>query len=204
MGGMGQFLIDSASWIFLVRIIAEFGNHALAGYTIALRIIIFTLLPAWGLSSAAATLVGQNLGAQKAKRAEMAVWLTARYNVIFLGTVTLIFLAFGNHLSAIFTQEAEVIAVASEALAIITLGYVFFGLGMVMIQAFNGAGDTRTPALINIAVLWLIEIPMAWLLAIPLDMGVTGIFIAIAVCHSLHALASWWLFRKGKWKKVEV
>lgn len=203
-GGMGQYLIDSASWIFLTRIIAEFGSNALAGYTIAFRIIIFTLLPAWGLSSAAATLVGQNLGAQKAKRAELAVWLTARYNVIFMAAVTLIFLLFGEHLSAIFTSEAEVIRIASKALSIITLGYIFFGLGMVMVQAFNGAGDTRTPAIINVVVLWLIEIPFAYLLAISLGFAATGIFIAIAICHSLHALVSWWLFRKGKWKKVRV
>ncbi|AHM58353.1 MATE efflux family protein [Flammeovirgaceae bacterium 311] len=203
-GGMGQFLIDSASWIFLTRIIAEFGSSALAGYTIAFRIIIFTLLPAWGLSSAAATLVGQNLGAQKAKRAEISVWLTARYNVIFLAVITLVFVLFGEYLSGIFTSDPEVIAIASEALRIITLGYVFFGLGMVMVQAFNGAGDTRTPALINIFVLWFIEIPLAYLLAIILGLEATGIFIAIAICHSLHALVSWWLFRQGKWKSVKV
>lgn len=203
-GGMGQYLIDSASWIFLTRIIAEFGSDALAGYTIAFRIIVFTLLPAWGLSSAAATLVGQNLGAQKAKRAELAVWLTARYNVIFMAAVTVIFLLFGDYLSGIFTPEAEVIRIATQALSIITLGYIFFGLGMVMVQAFNGAGDTRTPALINIVILWLIEIPLAYVLSITLGFAATGIFIAIAICHSLHALVSWWLFRKGKWKKVRV
>jgi putative MATE family efflux protein len=203
-GGMGQYLIDSASWIFLTRIIAEFGSNALAGYTIAFRIIVFTLLPAWGLSSAAATLVGQNLGAQKAKRAELAVWLTARYNVIFMAAITLIFLLFGEHLSAVFTSEEEVIRVSSQALSIITLGYIFFGLGMVMVQAFNGAGDTKTPAIINIVVLWLIEIPLSYMLAISLGFAATGIFIAIAICHSLHALVSWWLFRKGQWKKVSV
>ncbi|GAA4424592.1 MATE family efflux transporter [Pontibacter saemangeumensis] len=203
-GGMGQYLIDSASWIFLTRIIAEFGSNALAGYTIAFRIIVFTLLPAWGLSSAAATLVGQNLGAQKGKRAELAVWLTARYNVIFMAAITLIFLLFGEYLSAIFTSVPEVISVSSEALRIITLGYVFFGLGMVMVQAFNGAGDTRTPALINVVVLWLIEIPLAYMLAIQFGFAATGIFIAIAICHSLHALVSWWFFRQGKWKRVTV
>ncbi|WP_162054229.1 MATE family efflux transporter [Pontibacter pamirensis] len=203
-GGMGQYLIDSASWIFLTRIIAEFGSQALAGYTIAFRIIIFTILPAWGLSSAAATLVGQNLGAQKGKRAEIAVWLTARYNVIFMAAVTVVFLLFGEHLAGFFTVEPEVIRVASEALKIITLGYIFFGLGMVMVQAFNGAGDTRTPAIINIVVLWILEIPLAYLLAISFDLAATGIFIAIAICHSLHALVSWWLFRQGTWRKVSV
>ncbi|RDV14489.1 MATE family efflux transporter [Pontibacter diazotrophicus] len=203
-GGIGQYLIDSASWIFLTRIIAEFGSQALAGYTIAFRIIIFTILPSWGLSSAAATLVGQNLGAQKGKRAEIAVWLTARYNVIFMAAVTVVFLLFGEHLAGFFTAEPEVIRVASEALKIITLGYIFFGLGMVMVQAFNGAGDTRTPAIINIVVLWILEIPLAYWLAISFELAATGIFIAIAICHSLHALVSWWLFRQGTWKKVRV
>ncbi|WP_299700223.1 MATE family efflux transporter [uncultured Pontibacter sp.] len=203
-GGMGQYLIDSASWIFLTRIIAEFGSNALAGYTIAFRLIVFALLPAWGLSSAAATLVGQNLGAQKAKRAELAVWLTARYNVIFMAAVTILFLLFGEHLAAFFAEDEAVIDIASEALRIITLGYVFFGLGMVMVQAFNGAGDTRTPSFINIVVLWLIEIPMAYLLAKTLGFGTTGIFFSIAFCHSFHALVSWWLFRRGTWKKVKV
>ncbi|WP_299824383.1 MATE family efflux transporter [uncultured Pontibacter sp.] len=203
-GGMGQFLIDSASWIFLTRLIAEFGSQALAGYTIAFRVITFTILPAWGLSSAAATLVGQNLGAQKGKRAELAVWLTARYNVIFMAFITLVFILFGEHLSGFFAQDPEVVSVATEALKIITLGYVFFGLGMVMIQAFNGAGDTKTPSIINIVVLWFIEIPLAYLLAIQFDFGATGAFIAIAFCHSFHALVSWWLFRKGNWKNVKV
>ncbi|MFT2008654.1 MATE family efflux transporter [Pontibacter sp. 13R65] len=203
-GGMGQYLIDSASWIFLTRLIAEFGSNALAGYTISFRLIVFTLLPAWGLSSAAATLVGQNLGAQKAKRAELAVWLTARYNVIFMAAATLVFLLFGDHLSALFTSNEEVIEISSEALRIITLGYIFFGLGMVMVQAFNGAGDTKTPALINITVLWVIEIPLAYLLAITMNLEATGIFIAIAFCHSFHALVSWWLFRKGTWKKTQI
>ena len=149
-------------------------------------------------------MVGQNLGAHKAKRAEVSVWLTARYNVIFLAAVTVIFLLFGNQLADIFTDDAEVISIASEALAIITLGYIFFGLGMVMIQAFNGAGDTKTPAYINILVLWIIEIPLAYLLAITFKLEATGIFIAIAFCHSLHALLSWWLFKQGKWKSVKV
>ncbi|WP_114783687.1 MATE family efflux transporter [Botryobacter ruber] len=203
-GGVGQYLIDSASWIFLTRLIAEFGSNALAGYTIAFRVIIFTLLPAWGLSSAAATLVGQNLGAQKGKRAELAVWLTARYNVIFMAVVTLVFLVFGSRLSGFFTAEPEVVAIATQALKIITLGYIFFGLGMVMVQAFNGAGDTRTPAIINIMVLWIIEIPVAYLLAMATGLEATGVFVAIAICHSFHALVSWWLFRKGKWKQVQV
>lgn len=203
-GGMGQFLIDSASWIFLTRIIAEFGSNNVAGYTIAFRVIIFTLLPAWGLSSAATTLVGQNLGAKKTKRAELSVWVTARYNVIFLGVVTLIFVLFGKYIAAIFSTEPEVISIASEALKIITLGYIFFGLGMVMIQAFNGAGDTRTPVWVNVFVLWFFEVPLAYTLAIILKLEATGIFLAIAIGHSVHAMVSWWLFRRGKWKVVRV
>ncbi|MBC3540912.1 MATE family efflux transporter [Rufibacter sediminis] len=204
VGGMGQFLIDSASWIFLTRIVSEFGSNALAGYTIAFRVIMFTLLPAWGLSSAATTLVGQNLGAGKPRRAEISVWLTARYNMTFLGLVTAAFFFFGDHVASLFTQVPEVISIASAGLKIITLGYIFFGLGMVMVQAFNGAGDTRTPAYINIAVLWLLEIPLAYGLAIHLGYAQTGIFVTIAFCHSLHALISWWLFRKGRWKTVQV
>ncbi|WP_181305110.1 MATE family efflux transporter [Rufibacter sp. XAAS-G3-1] len=204
LGGMGQFMIDSASWIFLTRIVAEFGNNALAGYTIAFRVITFTLLPAWGLSSAAATLVGQNLGAGKPGRAEISVWLTARYNMFFLGLATAAFFFFGDHLAGLFTQEPAVISIASSALKIITLGYIFFGLGMVMVQAFNGAGDTKTPAFINIVVLCLLEIPLAYLLAIHLGYAQTGIFVTIAFCHSLHALISWWLFRKGRWKTVKI
>ncbi|GGK76283.1 MATE family efflux transporter [Rufibacter glacialis] len=204
VGGMGQFMIESASWIFLTRIIAEFGSNAVAGYTIAFRVIMFTLLPAWGLSSAATTLVGQNLGAGKPRRAELAVWLTARYNMVFLGLATLAFFFFGDHVASFFTKEPAVIALASEGLRIITLGYIFFGLGMVMVQAFNGAGDTRTPAFINIVVLWVLEIPLAYLLAVYLGFGPTGIFVTIACSHSLHALISWWFFKKGRWKTVKI
>lgn len=204
VGGMGQFLIESASWIFLTRIMAEFGSKSLAGYTIAFRVIGFTLLPAWGLASAAATLVGQNLGAGKIKRAVISVLLSSRYNAIFLAIITILFIVFGSSIAGLFSQDPKVIEIASEALKIITLGYVFFGVGMVMIQAFNGAGDTRTPALINILVLWLVEIPLAYFLALYFKMGATGIFVDIGVCHSLHAIVSWWLFKKGRWKTVKV
>ncbi|GAB3817002.1 MATE family efflux transporter [Pontibacter rugosus] len=188
----------------MTRLIAEFGSSTLAGYTIAFRVITFTILPAWGLSSAAATLVGQNLGARKAKRAEVAVWLTARYNMILMATFMLIFILYGKHLSGFFTNDAAVVNIATEALQIITLGYVFFGLGMVMVKAFNGAGDTKTPALINIAVLLILEIPLADTMSIYLDYAATGVFIAIAFCHSFHALISWWLFRRGTWKKTHL
>lgn len=200
IGGMGQFLIDSLSWVALTRMIAEFGSASLAGYTIAFRVLIFTILPAWGLSGAAATLVGQNLGAKKARRAELAVWLTARYNVIYMASVTGVYLLFSTQLAGLFTSKEEVLAVAAQGLWVIALGYVFFAVGMVLTQAFNGAGDTKTPAWINTAVLLCLEIPLAYLLAFPLGLNHLGVFIAIAVCHSLHAVVSLYFFKKGKWK----
>jgi putative MATE family efflux protein len=204
LGGMGQSLIDSLSWVALTRMNAEFGSAALAGYTIAFRILIFTILPAWGLSGAAATLVGQNLGAMKTKRAELAVWLTVRYNVIFMASVTGIYLIFSKQLVGLFTSIPDVGEVAAQGLWVIALGYVFFAIGMVLTQAFNGAGDTKTPAWINAVVLLGIEVPMAYLLAFPLELGYLGIFIAIAACHSLHALVALYFFKKGKWKLNKV
>jgi putative MATE family efflux protein len=204
LGGMGQSLIDSLSWVALTRMIAEFGSAALAGYTIAFRILIFTILPSWGLSGAAATLVGQNLGAQKQRRAELAVLLTVRYNVIFMASVTGIYLLFSKQLVGLFTDIPLVKDVAAQGLWIISLGYVFFAIGMVLTQAFNGAGDTKTPAWINALVLLGLEIPLAYLLAFPLGLSYVGIFIAIAFCHSLHALVSLYFFKKGKWKKNQV
>ena len=204
IGGMGQFLIDSVSWIALTRMVAEFGSTSLAGYTICSRILIFTILPAWGLSGAAATLVGQNLGAKQPQRAEEAVWLTARYTVIFMASVTGIYLFFSDELAGFFTSISEVQSIASQGLWVIVIGYVFFALGMVMTQAFNGAGDTRTPAWINIGVLWFLEIPLAYLLAFSFGFAHLGIFIAIGFSHSFHALVSFYFFRKGKWKTIQV
>ncbi len=203
-GGMGQFVIDSISWVILTRIIAEFGNTAVAGYTIAFRILIFSLMPAWGLASSATTLVGQNLGAQKTQRAVLSVKLVARYNAIFLSIITILYIAFGNTFAGLFTNNAEVQKIAAEGLRIVALGYVFFAIGMVMIQAFNGAGDTKTPMYINIIMLLLLEVPLAYLLAIVFTMGITGVFLAVAICHSLHALVAIWFFRKGKWKNVSI
>lgn len=202
--GMGQFLIDSVAWIVLIRMAAGFGDDAVAGLTITFRILMFTLMPAWGLSAAASTLVGQNLGAKKVKRATLSVWLTARYNVIFLTVVTLLYLIFAKVIASWFIDNPDVIELISTGLRIIVLGYVFFGVGMVMIQAFNGAGDTRTPMFINIFVFLLLEIPLAFFLAIFMELEMMGIFITIAFCHSLHALVAIWMFRKGRWKKVEV
>lgn len=203
-GGMGQFLIESASWIFLTRIVAESGSIALAGYTVAIRIVIFTLLPAMGLANAATTLVGQNLGAGHPERAEASVWRAALYNAIFLGSVSIIFLIFGDFFIGFFNDDAGVILVGKQALAVLCLGYVFFAYGMVISQSFNGAGDTFTPTLINIALFWAFEIPLAWYLAHPMGMGANGVFWAITAAHSLHAVVSVIIFRRGKWKKVQV
>lgn len=203
-GGMGQFLIESATWIFLMRLISESGSIALAAYTIAIRIIIFTLLPAWGLANAASTLVGQNLGAGKPDRAEKSVWKAALYNSIFLGLVSLFFVFFSDFLIALFHPDLAVREIGSEALLVICLGYVFFAYGMVVSQSFNGAGDTLTPTLINISLFWVFEIPFAWFLAVYLGWAASGVFWAIAIAHSLHALVSIYLFRLGRWKKMKV
>lgn len=203
-GGMGQFLIDSVAWIFLTRIVAEFGSSAVAGFTISFRILMFSLMPAWGLSAAAATLVGQNMGAHKLKRAKISVWLTAKYNAWFLGIITLLYLLWGDLFASWFTPNSDVQEIASLGLKIVASGYIFFGVGMVMIQAFNGAGDTRTPSYINMGVFWLLEIPMAYFLAKYFELNMTGIFISIAFCHSLHALVSMWFFKRGKWAKTRV
>jgi putative MATE family efflux protein len=204
IGGMGQFLIDSVSWIALTRMVAEFGSTSLAAYTICSRILIFTILPAWGLSGAAATLVGQNLGAKEVKRAEEAVWLTARYTVIFMAAVTGIYLVFSQELAGFFTEIPAVKSIAAQGLWVIAIGYVFFALGMVLTQGFNGAGDTKTPAWINICVLWFLEIPLAYFLAFSFEMAHLGIFIAISFSHSFHALVSLYFFRRGKWKVIEL
>jgi len=203
-GGMGQFLIDSASWIFLTRIVSEFGSVALAGYTIAFRVVMFTLLPAWGLSNAAATMVGQNLGAKLPERAEKSVWYTARYNVYFLGFVSVLFLFTADIFVSWFSADEAVVAAGATALKIFCLGYIFFAFGMVIVQAFNGAGDTRTPTIINLGVLWAFQLPLSYLLAIQYNLGEMGVFITIAISHSLHALVSLWVFRKGKWKNMKV
>ena len=204
IGGMGQFLIESASWIFLVRVISVFGSEALAGYTIAFRVIVFTILPSWGMANAAATLVGQNLGAKQPGRAEESVWKTAFYSMIFLGLVATVFFIFADPIISFFSQETNVKQIASEALKIICFGYLFFAYGMVISQAFNGAGDTRTPMVINVFVFWMFQIPFAYLMSVTFNFQETGVFLSIAIAHSVHALACIFLFRKGKWKTIEV
>jgi putative MATE family efflux protein len=199
-----QSLVGTASWIGLVRIVALFGSAALAGYTVAIRLVIFALLPAWGLSNAAATLVGQSLGAKDPARAERAVWTTARYNAAFLGGIGLLFLLAAGPLVGVFTPDAEVAAIAVRCLRIVASGFVFYAFGMVLTAAFNGAGDTRTPTLLNLVVFWLFEIPLAWVLAVPLGWGPDGAFAAVAIAFSVLAVASAVLFRRGRWRTQAV
>ena len=200
-----QFIIASGSWIVLARLVAETGGTtASAGYQIAIRNVVFFILPAWGLSNAAATLVGQNLGAKQIQRAEQSVMLTAKYNAIFMSMVTLLFLFFAAPIIRIFTQDAAVVEYGAKSLQIIGAGFIFYGIGMVMTQALNGAGDTKTPTVINFICFWLFQIPLAYLLAKGLDMKATGAFIAIPVAESMIALTAWYYFKKGKWKEVRV
>ena len=202
--GIFQNLIGMTSWIGLVRILSQFGSAALAGYTIAIRLVIFALLPAWGLSNAGATLVGQNLGARLPDRAESAVWVAVRYNVIFLGLVGALFVLLCAPITRLFSQEPEVHRYATQALWVIALGFPFYAAGMCMTSAFNGAGDTGTPTRLNLLCFWLFEIPFAWCLADRLSGGPTGVFIAITLAFSLLALAGLIVFRRGAWKNVQV
>ena len=200
-----QFIIGSGSWIILARLVAETGGTtASAGYQIAIRNVVFFILPAWGLSNAAATLVGQNLGAKQPERAVQSVWLTARYNAVFMGLVMILFLTCSETIIRIFSQDEAVIAYGAKALKIVGTGYIFYGIGMVMTQALNGAGDTKTPTIINLVGFWLFQIPFAYLMAKTFHLQSTGAFLAIPVAETLMALLAWYYFRKGKWKEVKV
>jgi putative MATE family efflux protein len=203
-GGTGQFLVSSASWIFLTRILAEFGSDVVAGYTISVRVIMFTLLPAWGLANAAATLVGQNLGAQKPERAETSVWRCAMFNLIFLSVLALLMFFFAEIVIGWFTSETQVIEFGALSLKAFCLGYGFYAYTMVVIQSFNGAGDTRTPTILNLICFWLVQIPMAYVLAIVLELGPIGVFAAVPSAEALLALLGIWRFRRGNWKLVKV
>lgn len=203
--GTLQFIIGSCSWIVLARLVAETGHStASAGYQTAIRILIFFILPAWGMSNAAATLVGQNLGAQQPDRAAKSVLKTAKYNMIFMLAVTVFSILLAPWIISFFTNDSAVSNYAVTALRIISSGYIFYGMGMVMANAFNGAGDTRTPTWINLIGFWLFQIPLAYLLSMYFDMGVNGIFWAVPISETFIALMSFYLFQKGNWKKVKV
>ncbi|MDX2413688.1 MAG: MATE family efflux transporter [Bacteroidales bacterium] len=204
MGGIGQNIIATSSWIFLVRIISEFGSAAVAGYTIAIRIVIFALLPSWGIANAAATLVGQNLGAKKPDRAEKAVWITGVVNMILLTAFGIIMILFPGYFIRLFIDDPEVVKSGITGLKIVSIGFISYGLGMVLVNAFNGAGDTATPTKINIVAFWMIEIPLAYFLGIKLTMAETGVFIAIVIAETVLTLIALMAFRRGKWKENEV
>lgn len=199
-----QFLVASASWMAMARIISDFGSIAIAGYTVALRLIVFFIMPAWGLSNAAATLVGQNLGANQPGRAEQSVWKTARYNAVFMAFVSVLFVVGAEFFVGLLNSDPAVQKVAVTALRIVSLGYIFYGVGMVMINAFNGAGDSRTPTWINLFWFWIFQIPFAYLLAKVLKMGPTGVFLAIVITETCITITSVLMFRRGKWKTVKL
>ena len=202
--GILQFAIAHTSWIGLVRIVSVFGPAAVAGYTIAIRIVVFAILPSWGLSNAAATLVGQNLGAKKPERAEQAVWRTGLYNMLFLGSLGVFFVFFAEPIVRLFTQDPAVVPLAATCLRIVSYGNIGYAYAMVMLQAFNGAGDTVTPTIVNFFGFWLLEIPLAYWLAIPLRMQSNGAFYAIVIAEGSIALASAVLFKRGKWKTQKI
>jgi len=203
-GGILQSIIATSSWIALVRIISELGSEVLAGYTIAIRIVVFALLPSWGLSNAASTLVGQNLGAKQPERAERTVWMTAIANMVLLGLIGVIFVIAPEPFIRLFIADPAVVASGATSLQIISYGFVFYALGMVLIQGFNGSGDTITPTKMNLFCFWMLEIPLAYLLGIVLDLKIEGICIAIVVAESALTLTAWYFFRKGKWKLTKV
>ena len=202
--GILQFLIAHTSWIGLVRIVSIFGSAALAGYTIAIRILIFVLMPSWGLSNAAATLVGQNLGAKQPQRAETSVWRTGLYNMIFLGLIGLFFVIFAEPVIHLFTSDPLVVPLAASCLRILSYGNIGYAYGMVMLQAFNGAGDTVTPTIVNFFGFWLLEIPLAYFLAIPARMHSSGVFWSIVIAEGFIAAASVALFKRGRWMRQQI
>ena len=202
--GILQFAIAHTSWIGLVRIVSIFGAAALAGYTIAIRIVVFAILPSWGLSNAAATLVGQNLGAKKPERAEQAVWRTGLYNMLFLGSLGVFFIVWAEPIARLFTSDPAVIPLAATCLRIVSYGNIGYAYGMVMLQAFNGAGDTVTPTIVNFFGFWLLEIPLAYWLAISLGMQSRGVYWAIVIAEGSIAAATALLFRRGRWKAQKI
>ena len=204
MGGIGQFLIATTSWVGLYRIMTEFGDNVVAGYTVAIRIVIFSLLPAWGLSNAASTLVGQNLGAKRSDRAEKSVWTISVINMLFLFVVGVVFYFASNTIVSLITPVEQIREVGILCLKILSFGYVFYALGMVTLQAFNGAGDTYTPTLLNFICFWIIEIPLAYIISVQFGMNEKGVFLAIVVAESCLGILGLLSFKKGKWKLREV
>lgn len=204
MGGIGQYLIATSSWIGLVRIISVFGSEALAGYTIGIRIIIFSLLPAWGISNAAATLVGQNLGANQADRAAKSVWAVAKVNIVYMLMAGIVLFLFPSQLLSLFTEDAKVIESGILSLQIMSLGFVFYGLGMTMVQSLNGAGDTITPTWINFFSFWIIEIPMAYMFALYFHYGEQGVYYSIIIAETVMTIIAVYFFKLGKWKLKKV
>jgi putative MATE family efflux protein len=204
LGGVGQMIIAMTSWIFLMRILADLGSAAVAGATITIRVMMFTMMPAWGMSNAAATLVGQNLGAGQPERAEAAVWKIGSYNMVFLVAVSFAYWFFSAAIIGIFTDDALVLAVGAEWLRILAYSYFVYGWWMVSVQAFNGAGDTRTPTLINVVFFWLIQIPLSWWLALPLGWAQSGVFWGVFISETAVGLFTLWLFSRGSWKTVKV
>jgi putative MATE family efflux protein len=202
--GMLQILVDTTSWVILVRLIATFGSPAVAGYTIGIRTVLFAILPAWGLSNAAATMVGQSLGAGKPDRAEEAVWTAARYNMIFLGLIGVAFVSLAPQIVAIYTGDPVIAADAVACLRIVSLGFLFFAYGMVLTQAFNGAGDAWTPTWINVGCFWVWQMPLAYFLALNVGLGPSGVYWAVTIAFSTLALVSAVIFRRGRWKLKRV
>ncbi|MEK7831326.1 MAG: MATE family efflux transporter [Acidobacteriota bacterium] len=204
VGGMIQMLIATSAWMVLMSLVGRFGSAAQAGYTFAIRIIVVTILPAWGMSNAAATLVGQNLGAQKPDRAEKSVWLTCHSNAVFMAVVTFVYVFFAEFLIRIFTKDETVIPFGVDALRYIGYGYIFYGYGMVLSASFNGAGDTYTPTVINLICFWVLQLPLAYWLAVQTAFGVNGVFLAITIAESVLAIIAMVIFKQGKWKSQKV
>lgn len=204
IGGIGQFLIATSSWIVIMRIVALYGSAPIAAYTIALRLIEFAFLPAWGLGNAAATLVGQNLGAARPDRAEKSVWRASRYNAIFMGILGLVSVVLAPQIVGLFSSEAEVVRIGTSCIQILGIGYPMYAVGMIVIQALNGAGDTYTPSVLNFICFWMLQIPLAYWLAEPMGIGPNGVFISIIVSESALTVMGVLVFRRGKWKSQDV
>lgn len=203
-GGIGQFFIESASWILLIRIVSEFGDATVAGYTFAVRVLLFVILPSWGFSNAASTMVGQNLGANRPDRAESSVWYAVKVNTIFLSIVGVLMLVFSHEIIGLFTDSEEALAIGSNGIKTFGVLFFFFGAGMVLPQAYNGAGETKTPTIVNFICFWVVQLMCAYLLAFTFDYGINGIFASILIADITHMIVFYFLFKGGSWKGVKV